>query len=70
MKYEEPLMMAGGSEIAANGLRFLLNSLTPNAKEVFRVLAEHQLAHPNEIGLSYKAYFETCQSKFLVWIQL
>lgn len=54
-----------GGEIVASGLRFLLQSLTPNARGIFKVLAEHQLANPKE-GLPYRDFFNRCRDKFLV----
>lgn len=54
-----------GGEVVASGLRFLLHSLTPNARGIFKVLAEHQLANPKE-GLQYRDFFHRCRDKFLV----
>ncbi len=58
-KFDEPLMVGGkGSKQAApNGIRYILKSLTPNARSIFKVLAEHQLANPKE-GLSYVEFYQ------------
>lgn len=32
IKYEEQIMIGKNNEIAMNGLRYILNSLTPNAR--------------------------------------
>lgn len=46
-----PLILAhGGSAQSAKTAAIVLQSLTPNAQSVFRVLAENQLAHPDEEG--------------------
>lgn len=53
-KYEGmffPLILAHGNTTqSAKTATIVLQSLTPNAQSVFRVLAEHQMAHPNEEG--------------------
>lgn len=46
-----PLILAhGGTAQSAKTAAIVLQSLTPNAQSVFKVLAEHQLAHPDEEG--------------------
>lgn len=53
-KYEGmffPLILAHGNTTqSAKTATIVLQSLTPNAQSIFRVLAEHQMAHPNEEG--------------------
>eukprot|EP01119_Soliformovum_irregulare_P006982 TRINITY_DN19391_c0_g1_i1.p1 TRINITY_DN19391_c0_g1~~TRINITY_DN19391_c0_g1_i1.p1 ORF type:complete len:401 (-),score=94.76 TRINITY_DN19391_c0_g1_i1:22-1224(-) len=66
LSYEQPIMGSVGSDITANGLRFIFRSLTSNSRGIFRVLAEHQISNPKEHGLSYKTYFDKCREKFLV----
>lgn len=46
-----PLILAqGGSSQNVKTASIVLQSLTPNAQSVFKALAEHQLAHPDEEG--------------------
>ena len=46
-----PLILAhGGTTQTVKTASIVLQSLTPNAQSVFKVLAEHQLAHPDEEG--------------------
>ncbi|KAB1220367.1 Origin recognition complex subunit 2 [Morella rubra] len=46
-----PMILAHGSTTqTAKTAAIVLQSLTPNAQSVFRVLAEHQLSHPDEEG--------------------
>lgn len=47
-----PLILAhGGTTQSTKTATLVLQSLTPNAQSVFKVLAEHQLAHPDEEGM-------------------
>ena len=44
-----PLILAhGGANQNVKTATIVLQSLTPNAQSVFKVLAEHQLSHPEE----------------------
>lgn len=46
-----PLILAHGSITqSVKTASIVLQSLTPNAQSVFKVLIEHQLAHPDEEG--------------------
>lgn len=46
-----PLILAhSGSAQTVKTASIVLQSLTPNAQSVFKVVADHQLAHPNEEG--------------------
>ncbi|XP_074322069.1 origin of replication complex subunit 2-like [Apium graveolens] len=46
-----PLILAyGGTTQTDKTATIVLQSLTPNAQSVFKVLTEHQLAHPDEEG--------------------
>lgn len=53
-----PLILAHGStaQSAKTGV-IVLQSLTPNAQNVFKVLAEHQLANPDGEGKLLHVYF-------------
>lgn len=54
-----PLILAhGGSAQTVKTASIVLQSLTPNAQSVFRVLAEHRLAHPDEEGKNYYYYIK------------
>ncbi|GAA0161661.1 replication origin binding protein [Lithospermum erythrorhizon] len=62
-----PLILAhGGSGQSVKTASIVLQSLTPNAQSVFKVLAEHQLAHPDEEGMPINALYTICRERFLV----
>ncbi|KAL6527408.1 Origin recognition complex subunit 2 [Orobanche gracilis] len=48
----------------------VLQSLTPNAQSVFKLLADHQLAHPNEEGMPFNNLYAICRERFLVSSQI
>ncbi|KAJ3673696.1 hypothetical protein LUZ60_005688 [Juncus effusus] len=48
----------------------VLQSLTPNAQSVFRVLAEHQLNNPKEEGMHVSDLYTKCRELFLISSQL
>lgn len=46
-----PMILAhGNSSQSAKTAAIVLQSLTPNAQSVFRILAEYQLSHPDDEG--------------------
>lgn len=61
-----PLILAhsGGGQTAKTAA-IVLQSLTPNAQSVFKVLAEYQMAHPDEEG-KYPLFF----SQFIQFISI
>ncbi|KAL8252084.1 hypothetical protein R6Q59_035777 [Mikania micrantha] len=62
-----PLILAhGGASQSVKTATIVLQSLTPNAQSVFKVLAEHQLAHHDEEGMPIDALFTSCRERFLV----
>ncbi|XP_024967001.1 origin of replication complex subunit 2 [Cynara cardunculus var. scolymus] len=62
-----PLILAhGGTSQSVKTASIVLQSLTPNAQSVFKVLAQHQLAHPDEEGMGIDALFTSCRERFLV----
>lgn len=66
-----PLILAhGGTTQSVKTATIVLQSLTPNAQSVFKVLAEHQLAHPDEEGLPVNNLYSTCRERFLVSSQV
>ncbi|XP_050267210.1 origin of replication complex subunit 2 [Quercus robur] len=66
-----PLILAHGSTAqSAKTAAIVLQSLTPNAQSVFRVLAEYQLSHPDEEGMPINILYTVCRERFLVSSQL
>ncbi|KAJ9674455.1 hypothetical protein PVL29_023790 [Vitis rotundifolia] len=66
-----PLILAhGGTAQSAKTAAIVLQSLTPNAQSVFKVLAEHQLAHPDEEGMPVNNLYSICRERFLVSSQI
>ncbi|XP_065628858.1 origin of replication complex subunit 2 [Quercus suber] len=66
-----PLILAHGSTAqSAKTAAIVLQSLTPNAQSVFRVLAEYQLSHPDEEGMPINNLYTVCRERFLVSSQL
>ncbi|KAK4277502.1 hypothetical protein QN277_015493 [Acacia crassicarpa] len=66
-----PLILAqGGSNQSVKTAAIVLQSLTPNAQSVFKVLAEHQLSHPDEEGMPISDLYSVCRERFLVSSQV
>lgn len=66
-----PLILAhGGTTQSVKTASIVLQSLTPNAQSVFKVLAEHQLAHPDEEGMPINTLYTICRERFLVSSQV
>ncbi|XP_062159823.1 origin of replication complex subunit 2 [Alnus glutinosa] len=66
-----PLILAHGNTTqSAKTAAIVLQSLTPNAQSVFRVLAEYQLAHPDEEGMPINSLYTICRERFLVSSQV
>ncbi|KAI7748478.1 hypothetical protein M8C21_009301 [Ambrosia artemisiifolia] len=62
-----PLILAHGSASqSVKTATIVLQSLTPNAQSVFKVLAEHQLTHPDDEGMPIDVLFTSCRERFLV----
>ncbi|KAA8528549.1 hypothetical protein F0562_035904 [Nyssa sinensis] len=62
-----PLILAhGGTTQSVKTASIVLQSLTPNAQSVFKVLAEHQLANPDEEGMAINNLYTICRERFLV----
>ncbi|KAI9361565.1 origin recognition complex, subunit 2 [Pilaira anomala] len=74
--FENSLLIRTGELGGARGAKFVLESLTSNARGVFKILAEHQLTEMelanmegkgNEsVGLSYSQYYKKCREGFFV----
>ncbi|KNE57134.1 hypothetical protein AMAG_02884 [Allomyces macrogynus ATCC 38327] len=74
--FENTLMVKPGV-VTAQSARTVLQSLPPNSRECFRILATHALgkgdqdaggagAAPAAAGMSYQAWFSRCREQFLV----
>lgn len=74
--FENSLLVRSGEYNGTRGAKFVLDSLTTNARGVFKILAEHQLPEMelanmegkgNEsVGLSYNQYYQKCREGFFV----
>ncbi|KAJ7966641.1 Origin recognition complex, subunit 2 [Quillaja saponaria] len=66
-----PLILAHGSATqSVKTATIVLQSLTPNAQSVFRVLAEHQMSHPDEEGMPIHDLYSVCRERFLISSQV
>ncbi|KAJ0028149.1 hypothetical protein Pint_35465 [Pistacia integerrima] len=66
-----PLILAHGSTAqSAKTVAIVLQSLTPNAQSVFKILAEYQLSHPDEEGMPFDNLYTTARERFLVSSQV
>ncbi|TYI04126.1 hypothetical protein ES332_A11G392900v1 [Gossypium tomentosum] len=62
-----PLILAhGSSKQSAKTALIVLQSLTPNARSVFRILAEYQLSHPDDEGMAIDDLYSISRERFLV----
>ena len=59
------LLASKGEERHIRGAANVLRTLTPNARHIFRLLAEHQLSCPDEPGMSFHAFYTQCREQFL-----
>ncbi|KAM9305221.1 origin recognition complex subunit 2 [Gastrophryne carolinensis] len=67
--YENSLLVKRSGALALSSLTHVLRSLTPNARGIFRLLAEYQLANkdnPSYQGLSFQDFYQQCREAFLV----
>ncbi|XP_022742638.1 origin of replication complex subunit 2-like [Durio zibethinus] len=66
-----PMILAhGSSNQSAKTAAIVLQSLTPNAQSVFRILAEHQLSHPDDEGMAIDNLYSVSRERFLVSSQV
>ncbi|XP_044982865.1 origin of replication complex subunit 2 [Hordeum vulgare subsp. vulgare] len=66
-----PLILAsGGHAQTTKTALVVLQSLTPNAQSVFRVLAEYQLANEKDEGMPVSSLYTKCRERFLVSSQV
>lgn len=61
-----PSLTGGEDRRSARSAAVVLKSLTPNARSVFRVLAEAQIAPGGSHGLPFHRWYTLCREKFLV----
>ena len=59
------LLASKGEERHVRGAANVLRSLTSNARDIFRLLAEFQMANPEERGMSFHAFYTECRARFL-----
>jgi len=52
--------------VSLQSLRYVLSSMTENAREIFKLLALHQLDNSRENGLPYRLLYDKCRQKLLV----
>uniref|UniRef100_A0A9J7XAM8 Origin recognition complex subunit 2 n=2 Tax=Cyprinus carpio TaxID=7962 RepID=A0A9J7XAM8_CYPCA len=67
--YENSLLVQQTGALALSSLTHVLRSLTPNARGIFRLLAEFQLENkdnPAYTGLSFQDFYQRCRESFLV----
>ncbi|KAG4962453.1 hypothetical protein JHK82_039141 [Glycine max] len=65
-----PMILAHGSASqTVKTATIVLLSLTRNAQSVFKILAEHQLSHPDE-GMPISDLYSVCRERFLVSSQI
>ncbi|XP_066475878.1 origin recognition complex subunit 2 [Tiliqua scincoides] len=67
--YENSLLIQQSGSLALSSLTHVLRSLTPNARGIFRLLAQHQLENKDNSsypGLSFQDFYQQCREAFLV----
>ncbi|KAI8352876.1 origin recognition complex subunit 2-domain-containing protein [Choanephora cucurbitarum] len=74
--FENSMMIRQGELGGARGAKYVLDSLTYNARGVFKVLAEYQLEAMDDckmegkgnesVGLTYSQYYQKCREGFYV----
>ncbi|KAJ6665291.1 hypothetical protein lerEdw1_004340 [Lerista edwardsae] len=67
--YENSLLIQQSGSLALSSLTHVLRSLTPNARGIFRLLAQHQLENKDNTsypGLSFQDFYQQCREAFLV----
>ncbi|AEC09416.1 Origin of replication complex subunit 2 [Arabidopsis thaliana] len=66
-----PLVLAQGSTAqTAKTAAIVLQSLTPNGQNVFKILAEYQLSHPDEDGMPTDDLYSASRERFFVSSQV
>ncbi|KAJ9186242.1 hypothetical protein P3X46_005768 [Hevea brasiliensis] len=66
-----PLILAhSNTSQSAKTAAIVLQSLTPNAQSVFKILAEYQRSHPEEEGMPFDNLYTISRERFLVSSQV
>ncbi|XP_074858237.1 origin recognition complex subunit 2 isoform X2 [Carettochelys insculpta] len=69
ISYENSLLVQQSGSLALSSLTHVLRSLTPNARGIFRLLAQYHLENkdnPSYPGLSFQDFYQQCREAFLV----
>ncbi|XP_041057775.1 origin recognition complex subunit 2 isoform X2 [Carcharodon carcharias] len=67
--YENSLLVRQSGTLALSSLTHVLRSLTPNARGIFKLLAQFQLENKDNSsypGLSFQDFYQRCRDDFLV----
>ncbi|XP_050772583.1 origin recognition complex subunit 2 isoform X1 [Gopherus flavomarginatus] len=67
--YENSLLVQQSGSLALSSLTHVLHSLTPNARGIFRLLAQYHLENkdnPSYPGLSFQDFYQRCREAFFV----
>ena len=67
--YDKSLSSEGSEILMLRSFRHVIQSLTPNAKGVFQILAQYQLdnaSDPTYVGLPFSDLYQKCREAFLV----
>ena len=67
--YENSLMVKQSGMLALNGLRHVLQSLTPNAQGIFKLIVRHHLEYSGQSGYQgfpFHDCYMQCRERFLV----
>lgn len=67
--YENSLLVQHTGALALSSLVHVFRSLTPNARGIFTLIAQHQIGekdNSNYIGLSFNSCYSKCREQFLV----
>ncbi|XP_038646199.1 origin recognition complex subunit 2-like [Scyliorhinus canicula] len=64
--YENSLLVRQSGALALSSLTHVLRSLTPNARGIFKLLAQFQLENKDNPGMSFQDFYQRCRDAFLV----
>ncbi|XP_042026149.1 origin of replication complex subunit 2-like [Salvia splendens] len=64
------ILAHSGSAQTVKTASIVLQSITPNAQNVFKVVADHQLANPDGEGMPLNNLYTVCRERFLVSSQI
>jgi origin recognition complex subunit 2 len=66
LEYQSPLFSFKNDNQEV-GLAFVLKSMTRNQREIIKLIAQHQLNHPQDKGISLKDLLELCVEHMLAF---